>query len=845
MPLRVDVTARLLPVLLLAWAGCACGQTFDFESDAVPEALTIEHASITRDEALVISGAGSLVCDTTAGGGAATGWNEFLRTDHACLPLSDGHRYRISFDWRVSEPGERERYYYLLRSYAQRESGGLADQFFSLDPRGESLGRFVGEFVPLGSSDFFFIVGLRGQSRMVVDGFTVEDLGPLGTSFPVPPIKTGGPCPYAAELSWLADFDRRHGVARRMQDALVVLHDERMRDEPTVHKMITDFGADYVDWAAFPFSLAQGFGVRTGRQGMETDGYYRREGPQYWANRQRYFFQRGFLIDLSGVTPQNDFWGEGGYSTCLNGERWRAAWLASMLDRLADWADISADNLTWAPFYRSGCFCNACNRLFLSYLRSRYAEAELAEWGVGEAFHILRYASESPARGYDMLADPVLREYHRFQNLSHFANLTGCIVACKKRGLDMGRAIAFSGNQTGMDYVPTALGLPNICDHVQVECTENEHNYLVGRGAACDAKAVWTRGTIGAWDPRHSQWGDLPPGWFANHFALGMTFGGLRDIPTWWQPGEPEADASYAFIKQYCAFLRGHRALLGPRRMYTRVGVVISFPSWMWRTSPVFDLYGWEQRGAIFTVCDWLLDSDVPYDVVVLGHPAMWDDSVQLARLSRYGALVFPNADCLSDVQMSAIEGVAAAGCELFYTGELGTRDEEFNNRQGDLDFVRKVGATYLARDADTAERLRGFTPLRLAHQGGLRVTPWLSTEGDWITVHCYNKNYDWRSDVVTPTEPVSFSLVLPEGGEYPDVWSVSFEYEPRDLGAKVGEDGVLEVRLPPLEHWTMVVVGDAAEVTAAQAAAEARREADRELVRREAALREAWKAKH
>jgi hypothetical protein len=77
----------------------------------------------------------------------------------------------------------------------------------------------------------------------------------------------------------------------------------------------------------------------------------------------------------------------------------------------------------------------------------------------------------------------------------------------------------------------------------------------------------------------------------------------------------------------------------------------------------------------------FLEDRHIPYEVLPLGHPDIFDDTSMLAGLEKYDAVIIPEADCISDEQAGALAKWVRSGGSLVLWGDVGTRDEEMRHR--------------------------------------------------------------------------------------------------------------------------------------------------------------------
>jgi hypothetical protein len=825
-----------------------------FESGA-PSWVRTENAVVVRDPAWVVSGAASLVCDTRRTGKE---WNEFLRTDPEQLPLAPGHIYRISFDYRAIDPGDNT-YYCLLRSLRQPEGGSL-DQMteFQLETVSWSRplqvvdivrysGRYLREFqIPYAVPDYYLIVGIQNKALLAVDDLRIEDLGTAG-DVKVGKIKSGFSPPYQRELDELMAYKARWAPSERLGHVRLAVKDEGV-DPGLLDRLQQELGPDYYSWWGKGATGGR-YGVRCSRGGAEYNGYYRAEAPAYWDNRFEFFRGHGFIESLDDTCQQDKYWGEGGYQTCQNGDRWHHLQQLSMLQWLPQYDDICQDNLTWAAFYMNGCYCACCQQQFRDYLIGKYTPEQLARLGRGipdiDTFDMRSYLCDTLGRptGFAVVKDPVVREYIKFQNIAHFRAWLDHCLAFKQVGEQQNRGIAMYGNQNAIDYVANAAAISPLCDAVEVECMDTENSYLIARGSGLDQKPVWTRGA-----PRQKP------------FGLGLTFGGFRNLQWWWkrESSDPEEviETSRAFpiYKSYADFMSRNRALFGPQRGYTRIALIWSLPSLMWRCYPPQDLRPMGQRSEFAALSQLMIDQNIMFDCVVFQHPEIYNDREFLARLMEYDIVILPNVDCLSSAQADALRRMSRMGKQILVVGSFGVRDEDFNraDRASGIRFIR------VAPDAGLTRRLQAANPIRVsaaAVEGKIAritATVFRRLQGRLLVANFLNRDTDDRMFDAPWSGRVTVKIRIPDGLAYDTVFATSWEHGPIELSpspadppADSGGGDWIEVEVPRVQHYTAVAIGARAEIERANAAELAWIEADRVQAKRDFAARQAYYAAH
>jgi len=178
--------------------------------------------------------------------------------------------------------------------------------------------------------------------------------------------------------------------------------------------------------------------------------------------------------------------------------------------------------------------------------------------------------------------------------------------------------------------------------------------------------------------------------------------------------------------------VRRFRALYAYRKTYHNVGVVYSVPSLMW--PPAF---GDENARfeAFERACDMLRGNNIPFDVVILNHPLMENETERLRLLGKYDALILPRVECASDSQIEALQRFAQKGGRIYTDGPVATFDE--NSTPRGRTGIPDAEIHDLNGPGGVLDDIRGVSWVRLPHAGtGLTASAWRSNGGRMYAVH-------------------------------------------------------------------------------------------------------------
>ena len=259
----------------------------------------------------------------------------------------------------------------------------------------------------------------------------------------------------------------------------------------------------------------------------------------------------------------------------------------------------------------------------------------------------------------------------------------------------------------------------------------------------------------------------------------------------------------------------------------------------------------------------FLEEQHTPYEVLILGHPDIFDDAPQLDRLSRYKELIIPNADCISDRQAKTISDWVRQGGHLVLWGEVGTRDEELRRRPSPVftelinnpgkGKVKSTAASTPLEDVKTgnsfelseayrrkvpgaeeklAKLLSQETPLvETSLPPLLWLNVWQHGAGPMMSVQMVNYEIDYEKDTVATRKDFSIRLRVPDGVTYARADYFFTDYFTPNAAPPASKqlpftqkDGYVEVKIPHLEIFGTVVFSSEKELEARTAAAETRK---------------------
>ncbi len=644
---------------------------------------------------------------------------------------------------------------------------------------------------------------------------------------------------------------------------------EAWRSDEKRMKLYRDFDPDVVDWWSGVVLNRGAFFTMRGVASSSPTAYEYQEaiGPM-WGYALKLFRENGAALRENGgwaTFPKTKY--GGAHMMCLNAPKWRNIVEQGIVRAAALGDSVTQDNIGCPVSKYHPGFCTWCNRRFVEHLRNRFPPEQLRSLGVPDLgrFQIRDYLREKrrqtglpmwkpateDADSEALIRDPIVHEYIRFQHKSMLDAWIGMADRARREALRLGREVpALYGNQAGCaGQTPLATALSNHVDVVWIESSRHfqpcfeETNlgpskpryregvfieaqkdapkrqawstlmYKVGRAAGHFRRPVWTI--------------QYPEQWFgasrrmpsAVTFAEAHANGGVPVMlfgPSVTQDADTEG-LLWEVNRQHARFVGDHRALFTDRTSVADVALVLSLPSLFWRNCSSLRVQPVEHLERFTATARDLEERHVPYDVLVLGHPDLYDDQSSLERIQQYRFLVLPNVDCISDQQAAALMLHVQAGGQLALIGECGTHDEELHEREQSV--FAEIPSGALVRP----DSLEDKAVVRTDLPSSVWLNVWQHGGGPMTSVQMVNYDLDLTADRPRPVGPFRLSLRV-DGAERftaarlirPEGDSVPLELE------KHGTE--VRVTVPSLDLWAIVLLTAKGEWETRSLAAEARK---------------------
>jgi len=542
------------------------------------------------------------------------------------------------------------------------------------------------------------------------------------------------------------------------------------------------------------------------------------------------------------------------YIVCNNAPRWSSIinydWLTSPLLGFA----ISQDNIG-GPTSRIGAgghgrYCDYCNAKFFHYLKINDRLPDFRE----KYSHIRDYVRDNftdvlqqlppqtrhrfDAQEAELLAKlcspPVMSEYQKFLYISHLHNFVRYYRDAKLLAGRLGREYDVHGNQGGgfIGPNPYQIALSDFVDTVWFESSGlsaydifkyNWNNawgsfrYSIGRAMTQGERPFMSMTRF------HKRSPDI----VEHEMAEACAGGGVLFVN---QLHFQEKDHLQQKMTEYFTFRQEHRALFASlyNRPYAQVAIAYSVPTMMYynyqygaAAPPVSALSG---------IARALSEGHLPFDVVLLRHPEISADRVNLQELKRYRLIILPHLECLADSQIELLTQYLQSGGTLGIIGQCGIRNEDNIPRdKSPLEKWRKAGKvldilpdrSFLPCRQEESDASRELTQIAVEHTrkaldsqtiltGNLPRMLWVKTwenSDGFISFHFVNYDVDFESGEAAPTQPARIDISLPEN--VPPEEAVWFTLDGNRQKMDMDVEGQkVSVNIPSVRVYGILVIG-------------------------------------
>ena len=277
-----------------------------------------------------------------------------------------------------------------------------------------------------------------------------------------------------------------------------------------------------------------------------------------------------------------------------------------------------------------------------------------------------------------------------------------------------------------------------------------------------------------------------------------------------------------------------HRDLLANTESTARVALIYGIPTVVWNHFPTFGLLPEDYKAELGGWARALEMLHIPYDVVLLSMDQVFEHEGLAGRLDRYDVVVAPGAEHVSDKDLEALTKFVNDGGALLTTADFARRDEMNSLRddsprsalmtRSDVAVVESGLGSGLQKalegrliDTNLLGEMRSILFASIPAEAGvwtngselLLVSPVIQREENRLIVHLinYDYGYDANRDWNNVMRDLKIALALPEGFTTSEVRIVTPDDVPMEGLAWTEKNGVVELHVPELELWNMIVL--------------------------------------
>jgi len=458
----------------------------------------------------------------------------------------------------------------------------------------------------------------------------------------------------------------------------------------------------------------------------------------------------------------------------------------------------------------------------------------------------LRKNDLTPASGRDPREDPVFREYVLHNHLgiqNYLVSLRNALTDEFPDRFERGDAALWANQHLIRLYGPGPVevyGSPYFdIINTEINPTVNpavDHKYKLLQAVGNFEKPAIAKGTLKADDnpPKGEDYPDSTKEYpnlerfqLAESHANGArlkiplstrgAFSADESITKWIRPDGTVPKT----LQRVADFVWTQKRFLTDSSPANPVAVIFSLPDRMYRRLPQWDIGNFDSHDGIdaFVGATKLLrESQIPYTVLVFGHPDLWDDTVQLDRLSAHDAVILPDIDCLTDEQYSALEEYLDQGGHLVSSGAPPSRNGRYGQRDDVDQLFNNDNAVVLdnnpalnrEQNGDAGSQLQdtladaGIQSYTDRQDSTLSVNVREQSIPSRTVVHLLNYDYSTETDSFDAKNNIEITLPAPDHAV--GVARYYSEQQTIDVGVD-SSDQTVTFTIPKLTDWGFVVL--------------------------------------
>jgi len=461
----------------------------------------------------------------------------------------------------------------------------------------------------------------------------------------------------------------------------------------------------------------------------------------------------------------------------------------------------------------------------------------------------LRQNNLSPNQQADPREDPVFKEYllHQHQGIDKWFQDYREIIEQQFPNRMENDEIALYANQfTGNFQNPQAANV-YISDSMDAIYTELfprvdppvDVNYKIMRSVGNFSKPVIAKGTLAPINQDElNEFKKASSNTMLKRFQVAEAYstGARFQLPLTARQGYSEEESVTNWIsgdgsvpdelRSFINFLWAHERFLSDIEPSGDIALIWSLPTRIWRHEETWNIgsYGDTPKFDSFTgTASILREAGFTYDVLTFGHPRLWDDTIQLNRLSEYSIVILAGVESISDEQISALNTYIDDGGMVLCTDTIPDRDTMYEPRDDVAAIFDRENATIVdghpgrqrERNSETNNALldaiknSGVKPTRQTDDSDIAVHSHKQSDPDRYIIPLVNYAYDPETDSFSTKFDINIRLPAVDSTD-----PVARYYSPQgitDLELLTDNDSH-HVVVPELLDWGFIVLASTTE---------------------------------
>lgn len=276
-------------------------------------------------------------------------------------------------------------------------------------------------------------------------------------------------------------------------------------------------------------------------------------------------------------------------------------------------------------------------------------------------------------------------------------------------------------------------------------------------------------------------------------------------------------------LRELTAFAWSTRELLRGGKFAHDIAVVRSIPTDLWNTGAhPWQIDNDDIKASFGGAANVVTEAHRPYDVLIFGHPDLWDDEVMLDRLGTYEQVILPSVTCVSAAQRNALASALDNGVHVIVTDDRPGKDADFEALSASerSEILDHPNATVL-QDTPARDYWNGKgdgTALRAALaerdplvatdvDSGLELTVQRHADPDRIVIQAVNYDFDLDAGEMNTVTDLSLEVSNDFGIDLSTATYHRPGQAPETLPVDISGDRA-SLTLPSLDVWGVLVLG-------------------------------------